>query len=296
MILFQTEKHNEITNKISRLNDRLKEAQENNAKLRESNEDSLDAFMSSLNVVTLSKGDITKMKVELQNLRKEEMKLVKLINLTKPANLPPLVSQVQVQDRKNDQQQKSKLSIRKVSQLEKRRKLFEANVSNIFSYSFIFYSKIFYCLLVIKQTFFQTKGDSDRDSSTLYSNNMDNEEEDEEEDDDQEERNEDNIKKKNNQEDTNIHKLKICKKSNEIESSESLKTDDKPCTKSINQETRKQNVADDKKRKKDNKSEKVKSIKKQYDQDVHSEDYSTWVPPQNQSGDGRTNLNDKYGY
>ena len=28
----------------------------------------------------------------------------------------------------------------------------------------------------------------------------------------------------------------------------------------------------------------------------HDDKYSTWLPPKNQSGDGRTNLNDKYGY
>ncbi|XP_071581718.1 kanadaptin [Temnothorax nylanderi] len=266
-----TEKHNEIANKISRLNDRLKEAQENNAKARESNEDSLDAFMSSLNTSTLSKSDITKMKVELQNLRREEMKLVKLINLTKPANLPPLVSQVQAEDK--DDRQKSKPSVRKVSQLERRRKLFEAN----------------------------NKDDSERDSSNLYSNNMDNEEDDDDDVDDQEERN-DNVKEKGDEGVANVHKSE-CKKSipceDDTESNGSTKTDDEPCvTKNVNQETRKQNVnvSDDKKRKKDSKSEKLKSIKKQYDQDVHSEDYSTWVPPQDQSGDGRTNLNEKYGY
>ncbi|XP_012058996.1 PREDICTED: kanadaptin [Atta cephalotes] len=265
-----TEKHNEIVNKISRLNERLKEAQRKNAKAGESNEDSLDAFMSSLNTSTLSKSDITKMKVELQNLRKEEIQLVKLVNLTKPANLPPLVSQVQTEDRSDNKnlQQKSNYSMKKISQLERRRKLFEAN------------------------------NKSDSANSSLYA--MDNEEgEEEEEDDDEQEENKKNnvIIKEGEEKDASVYKSE-CKKSmsyeDETKSSDSIKTDDKPNTRSINQETRKQNVAE--KRKKDSKSEKRKNMKKQYDQDVHSEDYSTWVPPQDQSGDGRTNLNDKYGY
>lgn len=304
LILFQTEKHSEIVKEISRLNDRLREAQRNNAKAGESNEDSLDAFMSNLNTSTLSKSDMTKMKVELQNLRREEMNLVKLINLTKPANLPPLVSQVQAEAKKDDLQQKSK-SMRKVSQLERRRKIFEANVSNLFS-SFLFYVKMFlnkcFLFMIKKRYILQNKGDSERNSS-LYSNDtMDNEEEEEEEDAQEEENKEDNVITKE-EENTDVHKSE-CKKStlykDETEPSDSVKTDDKPCTtKSVNQETRKQNVnaaESDKKRKKDSKSEKSKNRKKQYDQDVHSEDYSTWVPPRNQAGDGRTNLNDKYGY
>ncbi|XP_018057682.1 PREDICTED: kanadaptin [Atta colombica] len=262
-----TEKHNEIVNKISRLNERLKETQRKNAKAGESNEDSLDAFMSSLNTSTLSKSDITKMKVELQNLRKEEIQLVKLVNLTKPANLPPLVSQVQTEDRSDNKnfQQKSNYSMKKISQLERRRKLFEAN------------------------------NKSDSANSSLYA--MDNEEGEEEDDDEQEENKKNNvIIKEGEEEDASVYKSE-CKKSmsyeDETKSSDSIKTDDKSNT-SINQETRKQNVAE--KRKKDSKSEKRKNMKKQYDQDVHSEDYSTWVPPQDQSGDGRTNLNDKYGY
>jgi len=128
-------------NKISRLNERLKEAQRKNAKAGESNEDSLDAFMSSLNTSTLSKSDITKMKVELQNLRKEEIQLVKLVNLTKPANLPPLVSQVQIEDRSDNKnlQQKSNYSMKKISQLERRRKLFEANVSIFLLFILLFF-------------------------------------------------------------------------------------------------------------------------------------------------------------
>lgn len=128
--------------KISHLTNRLKEAQKNSAKEKESNEDSLDAFMSSLNSSTLSKGDITKMKVELQNLRKEEMKLIKLINLAKPANLPPLVSQASIEDEKHQTYHGSKLCMKKSSQLERRRKLFQKSVSDCNLSFFI----SFYCL------------------------------------------------------------------------------------------------------------------------------------------------------
>lgn len=132
-----------------------------------------------------------------------------------------------------------------------------------------------------------------------------NEEEEEEEDDDnnvggQEEENKEDGKKIEKGADVHNFECKISTPhKDETELNDSVKNDDKPCImKSVNQETRKSNVnaADDRKRKKDSKSEKLKNMKKQYDQDVHSDDYSTWIPPQNQSGDGRTNLNDKYGY
>ena len=46
--------------------------------------------MSSLSSSALTKSDIAKMKLELQNLRKEEAGLVKLLNMTQPVNLPAL--------------------------------------------------------------------------------------------------------------------------------------------------------------------------------------------------------------
>ncbi|KMQ85521.1 Kanadaptin [Lasius niger] len=260
-----TEKHSEIMKKISHLTNRLKETKESNAKAAESNEDSLDAFMSNLNTSSLSKSDVIKMKMELQNLHKEEIRLVKLINLTKPANLPPLVSQVQAEDKKDDLQQKSKASAKKISQLEKRKKLFEAKNKDDFARVKL------------------STSDSD--------NTMDNAEEEEEED---EEENEDNVKEKGERD---IKKSTPSK--DEIKSQDCTRTDDKLCTlRGVDTETneRKANIVDDKKRRRDKKSEKSKSMKKQYDQDVHSEDYSTWTPPQDQSGDGRTSLNDKYGY
>lgn len=260
------EKHNNIVNKISQLNKRLKEAQGINTKTKESSEDSLDAFMSSLNTCTLSKSDITKMKVELQNLRKEEMNLIKLINLTKPADLPPLVSKVQAES-KNDLQQEAKPT-RKISQLEKRRKLFEA-----------------------------------KNISERIQSNSNNEKEEEEEDDNEEEETDkkEEITVNQKQTDVDVHKSEDEDSTSHNETTElkdSTKTNDRleSVTQDTNTSKQENEIANDKKRRKDRKFEKSKSAKKQYDQDVYSADYSTWVPPQDQSGDGRTSLNEKYGY
>lgn len=36
--------------------------------------------------------------------------------------------------------------------------------------------------------------------------------------------------------------------------------------------------------------------RKGYEEDAAKEDYNMWVPPTGQTGDGRTSLNEKYGY
>jgi len=136
-LIFQTEKYNEVVNKISHLSNRLKEAQENSAKTGEFQEDSLDAFMSNLNTTVLSKNDMKKMKVELQNLRKEEINLMKLINFTKPTDSLSHIRQAPIKDEKDKSQQISKFVTKKIYQLEKRRKLLEISVSNRFPFLFV---------------------------------------------------------------------------------------------------------------------------------------------------------------
>lgn len=148
----------------------------------------------------------------------------------------------------------------------------------------------------IKKFNFQNIDDSERTSNS--SNAVDYEEEEEEEDEDKDK--EDNTTE-NKDDILGTEGDKSISYKDKIESEEKAETDDKlHSSTSVNQDAKisKQDVdvADDKKRKKERKSEKLKSIKKHYDQDVHSEDYSTWLPPQDQSGDGRTSLNDKYGY
>jgi len=107
------------------------------------------------------------------------------------------------------------------------------------------------------------------------------------------------------EENTSVQERSIREKSftqeieHEVESQNSMEICEESCTTgdiSQNIKSKLSTNINDKKQKKNKKSEKSKYPKRQYDQDTHSDDYSMWVPPQNQSGDGRTNLNDKYGY
>lgn len=67
--------------------------------------------MSNLNSSTLDKTEIRKMKIELLNLRKEEMQLLKLINIAKPANLPPLKPHVPIITKKSTENFKDLKSV-----------------------------------------------------------------------------------------------------------------------------------------------------------------------------------------
>jgi len=109
--------------------------------------------MSNLNTTVLSKNDMKKMKVELQNLRKEEANLMKLINFTKPTDSLSLICQAPIRDEKDKSQQTSKrFATKKISQYEKRRKLFETRVSNHFSFLFSFFCVInifYFCFNIL---------------------------------------------------------------------------------------------------------------------------------------------------
>lgn len=88
------EKHNAVVKQITSIEKDLQAIQKRKvAEVESSDEDALDAFMSTLKSALPNKSEIIKMKFELQTLRKEEMRLIKLVNIAKPANLPPLEPQ-----------------------------------------------------------------------------------------------------------------------------------------------------------------------------------------------------------
>ncbi|XP_056634617.1 kanadaptin [Diorhabda sublineata] len=87
------EKEKSIANSIKDLETRIssiraKIESENN---QNNDEDSLDSYMKILNESNIDKRSISKLRTELSNLKLEQTKIVKLINLVRPANLPPLI-------------------------------------------------------------------------------------------------------------------------------------------------------------------------------------------------------------
>lgn len=86
------EKEKNISLKISSIEKQLNEAKAKNLpKTSDTGEDPLDSYMSELKESKLDKQTVSKLKSELVSLKADHANIVKLANLAKPADLPPLV-------------------------------------------------------------------------------------------------------------------------------------------------------------------------------------------------------------
>ncbi|XP_066580937.1 kanadaptin-like [Prorops nasuta] len=276
------EKLDIVTKKIVELEYNLKASEKlNKMDMTNDDEDALDAFMSNLNSTALSKDDKIKIKLELQGLKREEERLVKLVNISRPANLPPL-TQMQVIDDKNI----NKNPLPCITQRKQNRLLSDKN-----DHSHEVEAKI-----------------------DLKKNECNSEKEEEEEDEGSKDEKIENVKSLASQINTNDlktvkDKITIDKslKNEEMSQTENSKnkSTDATETNDLNQKDKASkddvitNNTKDVKTKKKNLSKKdkvCKEMSKSYDQTTYSENYSMWIPPQNQSGDGKTSLNEKFGY
>ncbi|XP_033313440.1 kanadaptin [Bombus bifarius] len=250
------EKHKQVTKRISQLSTSIENWQSaSSAKNDTTEEDALDAFMSSLSSFALTKSDIAKMKLELQNLRKEEASLIKLLNLTQPANLPAL-SYHDTMDQ-NISQAKAVAHLMQNAPVE-RKKIYNSLL----------------CGKKVKQTkqyvttnteLLESNANSDTNTAAAV-------EEVDSDDDDESISNpsHDSLCKEN-------FKLQLSNTTIKNESSEK------------HEEQQKHNIQMTKKHRREQ--------RKMYcDQDIHADNYSMWIPPSDQAGDGKTSLNEKYGY
>jgi len=91
-------KHEETEKEILETEVELKKALERRAKAeKKSNENDLDSYLAELKRgAQVDKETVTKLKVRIQNLTAEKDRLVKLINIAKPASMPELKTSVTV--------------------------------------------------------------------------------------------------------------------------------------------------------------------------------------------------------
>ncbi|XP_017764458.1 PREDICTED: kanadaptin isoform X2 [Eufriesea mexicana] len=256
------ERYKEVTKRISRLSISISNWQNANTAKKEINEeDELDAFMLSLNSFALTKSDIAKMKLELQNLRKEEANLIKLLNLTQPANLPSpsyhnvthqticqtnTMVQNELPERKNELPERTKIHGSLVQRKKEKQRTNRHTISNTLP-------------ITIADTSVETgpmeEVDSD-DNSELISN---------------------------------LSYASSHKEDSELSCSTNttVVTKDAPSKKHKEQQDFEMQVS---------KRHQREQHKIYCDQDVYADNYSMWIPPSDQAGDGKTSLNEKYGY
>ncbi|CAD1480159.1 unnamed protein product [Heterotrigona itama] len=258
-------KHKQVTERISHLSTSIENWQNaTNAKDDATEEDALDAFMSSLSSSALTKSDVAKMKLELQNLRKEETGLLKLLNLIQPVNLPALSYRDTTDSSQTittkgetavDHTQNTSVETKKIhSPLPSQKKVSEEQMNQHAVTS----SKLLESN-AISNTAVETEATEEMDSDDndeLISNTLDD--------------------KNNVESQSSDSAATVAAKDESFEKHEEQ------------QEPEIQTMT---------KKPRLEQTKEMHcDEDVHADNYSTWVPPSDQAGDGKTSLNEKYGY
>ncbi|RZC32408.1 kanadaptin [Asbolus verrucosus] len=221
--------------------------------------DPLDSFMMELKKSKPSKQSVNKLKLELNKLKQEHSNVIKLVNITKPASLPPLVAEYLAIANTSSSEKKA------LPLIGKRRKI---------------------KLQLSAKSTEMTKIDAE---------GVDEEMEEEKEEDHQKqivEISAENVEKTESIVENVETKMDNEENGKDINSSITNSDMKKETSDDIDEKKKKRNQ-----RRLQQKQERAEvERQKGYAEDHHREDYNMWIPPADQTGDGRTALNDKYGY
>lgn len=259
-----TEQEQEILEKISSLELKLEIMIENEKRLKQQNEEEdLDAFVSQLSHDKIDKFGIRNIKNELQNLKIEHGKIQKLINIAKPSITLPSMSQT-----------KSKLPL-----FGKRNKLpRDFGIKKVISTE-------------IKKT---PQGEFQV-------------EEDDEVEEEENVKQDDKKLKEGKEIESSLKVVESISTNKEVDDSEPSikkpKLDSPPSTSKIPPAIPPQASSKPKQQQEKLKKPQIKNDRYRANIDMNDDDeyideekVSMWVAPENQRGDGRTHLNDKFGY
>lgn len=284
------EQERQLIENIEKINVQIDDYQnrERLAKKSSTNTDDLDDFMINLSKdKQLDKIEIRRMRIELQTLKNDHLRLQKLINIARPIDLPPLKLDNEINANKlMEKPKKFNLPL-----FGKRGGAFKFGTSSSVAAAAVVIPK--------KTVSVETTVTTTLSSSSLTSKDY---KSDEEEIEEHEELSTTN----------NVNEQKECEIEEKVNSiKKNLSSSPSSSTNSNEPNAEETNEIDDiaikamaaaaaKKRR-----NRVRIRGDRYRDNVDIDDsiehkdvekYSTWVPPDNQSGDGSTNLNKKYGY
>ncbi|XP_041350933.1 kanadaptin-like isoform X2 [Gigantopelta aegis] len=245
-----SEKHKDISNQIEEIERKLAQAKADAAVFEDEEEDALDAYMSAIKCGVMDTKTRMSLKRQLIELKKEEIRLRRLVNIAKPATLPEIIRPVL----------QNKPLVKPNLALVGRMKMHKTNVKKPVAQPEKFTPD--------EHGSGEEEDEDDEDSEKKSFKDISDDKTDSETETMRSKRLADEESPKSGSDDTQTD-LTVQKKSSKRSSSELIKNSEK-------------------------KSKKTGTLKDDYD--VSDPDYAVWMPPKGQCGDGRTHLNDKFGY